>query len=283
MAGPELDNGYTRVANEIYEEVAMRKFNGIQLRMLLIVWRYTYGFNRKSAELSATFLATALRSDLSGTKKELKKLLDMHVLKVFRQAQGKHGRMIGFNKYYERWLVGCNPPPQPLEPDESTGGESHPLPVDDCPPHEGEDCTPKKESINKTIKKGEIVLPSIHEEIISYLNEKTGKNYNFKVKTTKEFINGRISEGRTVEDFKNVIDIKCSHWLNDPKMSQYLRPATLFRPSNFDNYLNQEPEEKEGDNPGQMSKDEKIDYDDAIREWVMKGNDPADFRFDTND
>ncbi|TKH43433.1 hypothetical protein C1I60_14145 [Paenibacillus terrae] len=283
MAGPQLEDGYTRVANEILEQVAMRKFNGIQLRMLLIVWRYTYGFNRKSAELSATFLATALRSDLSGTKKELKKLLDMNVLKVFRQAQGKHGRMIGFNKYSVQWLVGCNPPPQPSEDDELTGGGLHPLLVDNHTPQEGDNRPPKKESINKTIKKGEIDLPSIHEEIISYLNEKTGKNYNFKVKTTKDFINGRISEGRTVEDFKNVIDIKCSHWLNDPKMSQYLRPATLFRPSNFDNYLNQEPTEQEGDSPGQLTREQRLNYDDAIREWVMKGNDPADFRFDTND
>lgn len=157
MAGPELEDGYTRVANEIYEEVAMRKFNGIQLRMLLIVWRYTYGFKRKSAELSATFLATALRSDLSGIKKELKKLFEMNVLKVFRQAQGKHGRMIGFNKYSEQWLVGCNPPSQPLEPDESTGGELHPLPVDNSPPLEGGNRPPKKER-KKTIKKEDIYM-----------------------------------------------------------------------------------------------------------------------------
>ncbi|MMZ43850.1 Bacteriophage replication protein O [compost metagenome] len=155
MAGPELEDGYTRVANEIYEEVAMRKFNGIQLRMLLIVWRYTYGFKRKSAELSATFLATALRSDLSGIKKELKRLFEMNVLKVFRQAQGKHGRMIGFNKYSEQWLVGCNPPPQPPESDESTGGELHPLPVDNSPPLEGGNRLPKKER-KKNIKKEEI-------------------------------------------------------------------------------------------------------------------------------
>ncbi|MGG4218846.1 conserved phage C-terminal domain-containing protein [Paenibacillus jamilae] len=279
MAGPELEDGYTRVANEIYEEVAMRKFNGIQLRMLLIVWRYTYGFKRKSAELSATFLATALRSDLSGIKKELKKLFEMNVLKVFRQAQGKHGRMIGFNKYSEQWLVGCNPPPQLPESDESTGGELHPLPVDNSPPLEGGNRPPKKER-KKIIKKGEIDMPNIHEEIISYLNKKTGKRYSSKVKTNKELINGRISEGRTIDDFKYVIDTKCSHWLNDPKMCQYLRPATLFRPSNFDNYLNQQPTEQEDNNPGQMTKDEKLDYEDAIREWVMQGNDPADFRFE---
>ncbi|OAZ43369.1 replication protein [Paenibacillus polymyxa] len=208
MAGPELEDGYTRVANEIYEEVAMRKFNGIQLRMLLIVWRYTYGFKRKSAELSATFLATALRSDLSGIKKELKKLFEMNVLKVFRQAQGKHGRMIGFNKYSEQWLVGCNPPPQPPESDESTGGELHPLPVDNSPPLEGGNRLPKKEK-KKNIKKEDI-----------YMKIPPGKTqYADTVFLTPEQYENLCSDfGKTkVDDMIEALD----EWQSNKKPSQH--------------------------------------------------------------
>lgn len=276
MAGPELSDGFTRVANEVIEEVAKHKFNGTQLRILLIVWRQTYGWRRKSAELSATYLATALQSDLRGVKKELNHLLDIKVLAVHKPAKGKNGRFIGFNKYTDQWLVGDNRPPQKLE---STGGQLPTYQVDDYTPELVDNRPPKKEK-KENIKKGEINMPNIYEEIISYLNQKTGKKYSSKVKTNKDLINGRISEGRTLDDFKYVIDTKCSHWLNDPKMCQYLRPATLFRPSNFDNYLNQQPAEQAGNTHGHMTKDEKIDYDDAIREWVMKGNDPADFRFE---
>ena len=36
---------------------------------------------------------------------------------------------------------------------------------------------------------------------------------------------------------KAVIDSKKSQWLNDPKMSGYLRPQTLFQEGKFQGYL----------------------------------------------
>jgi uncharacterized phage protein (TIGR02220 family) len=83
-------------------------------------------------------------------------------------------------------------------------------------------------------------------KIVSYLNEKTGKKFKADSAETKKFINGRLAEGHTVEDFKRVIDIKVEKWRDDPKMSDYLRPSTLFRPGNFEAYLNElKPEERE--------------------------------------
>jgi len=38
-----------------------------------------------------------------------------------------------------------------------------------------------------------------------------------------------------------VIDVKCSQWLEDSKMSAYLRPETLFAPGHFEAYLNEAP------------------------------------------
>ncbi|MEK3947299.1 conserved phage C-terminal domain-containing protein [Paenibacillus sp. FSL H7-0703] len=279
MANPQLENGYARIANEIFDNIVKRyhKFNGTQYAIVLAVWRYTYGYGRKDHELAVSFIAEYLEGDLRGVKKELSYLIERKVLVVTEEAYGSKSRKLGFNKNYDQWLVGDKTPPRKKQ---SLGVQSSPSEGSNHTPRGGDDSPPKKESINKNIKKGEIALPSIHEEIISYLNSKTGKKYSSKVKTNKELINGRISEGRTIDDFKYVIDTKCSHWLNDPKMCQYLRPATLFRPSNFDNYLNQQPTEQEDNNPGQMTKDEKLDYEDAIREWVMQGNDPADFRFE---
>ena len=75
-------------------------------------------------------------------------------------------------------------------------------------------------------------------EIIDYLNHKLGTKYK-KGKTTTSMIKARLDEGYTVDDFKTVIDKKVKAWANDPKMSQYLRPETLFRPSHFESYLNE--------------------------------------------
>ena len=79
------------------------------------------------------------------------------------------------------------------------------------------------------------------KEIIDYLNSKANKNFRYSNKETIKHINARITEGYSVNDFKKVIDIKCREWLNTT-MDQYLRPNTLFSPSNFENYLNTKAE-----------------------------------------
>lgn len=81
-------------------------------------------------------------------------------------------------------------------------------------------------------------------EIISYLNQALGTKYRAEGKAIREMINGRLSEGYTVEDFKTVISNMAAEWGNDEKMSQYLRPSTLFAPTHFPEYLNRKPKAK---------------------------------------
>jgi len=79
------------------------------------------------------------------------------------------------------------------------------------------------------------------EEIIKYLNFKTGKNFSFKTKTNQKTIKARWKEGKRFNDFKKVIDIKFSKWATDEKMMDFLRPETLFGPK-MDSYLNEKVE-----------------------------------------
>ena len=74
-------------------------------------------------------------------------------------------------------------------------------------------------------------------EIISYLNEKTGRKYTGRSKSTVKSITARLKEGFTVEEFKQVIDNKVAAWARDAKMCQFLRPETLFD-GRFETYLN---------------------------------------------
>ncbi|HEM4630267.1 TPA: phage replisome organizer N-terminal domain-containing protein [Streptococcus suis] len=75
---------------------------------------------------------------------------------------------------------------------------------------------------------------------IQYLNQETGHTYKF-IATHTKFIQARYKDGYTLEDFKKVIDTKVAQWKNNSQMAQYLRPKTLFSPSNFDSYLNETP------------------------------------------
>ena len=86
-----------------------------------------------------------------------------------------------------------------------------------------------------------------HKELwipIAYLNQVANKRYKF-VDKTKRLLLARLKEGYTLEDFKQVIDIKTAEWKDSPEFSKYLRPETLFG-SKFDGYLNQKPKTIKG-------------------------------------
>lgn len=115
--------------------------------------------------------------------------------------------------------------------------------------HETRDCTNVRRPITKELKEPkEVKNKELVEKpldvthfVIAYLNEKTGKQFKATSAATKKFINARVKEGYTQQDFIQVIDLKVSQWNNDPKYHAYLRPSTLFNPTNFENYLNEQP------------------------------------------
>jgi len=75
------------------------------------------------------------------------------------------------------------------------------------------------------------------KEIISHLNAEIGSKYNYKSKATQKLIKARLDEGFSVEDFKKVHEVKSFDWLDNPEMRLFLRPATLYRGSKFEGYL----------------------------------------------
>lgn len=86
-------------------------------------------------------------------------------------------------------------------------------------------------------EKEKIYIPS--SEIIDYLNQKVNAKYKATSKKTKDLIKARWNDGFTLDDFVTVINKKADEWLEDPNMSKYLRPETLFG-TKFESYLNQQ-------------------------------------------
>jgi len=81
------------------------------------------------------------------------------------------------------------------------------------------------------------------QTVIDYLNEKTGKRFKHTDSNKRLVVARHKDGGYTVDDMKQVIDNQCADWLNNPNMNQYLRPATLFRASKFEGYLNNGPKQ----------------------------------------
>lgn len=57
MASPQLENGFTSLANEIWEHIAHVEALGISTRVLAVVIRYSYGFKRNNTTLPVSRIA----------------------------------------------------------------------------------------------------------------------------------------------------------------------------------------------------------------------------------
>ena len=110
--------------------------------------------------------------------------------------------------------------------------------------------------IDIDIDKGQKPQSDVYEEIIKYLNEKSGSHFKPTSKSTQRLINGRLSENYTIEDFKYVIDVKTNEWKDNTKMSKYLTPDTLFNASKFEKYRNQQMPKQ----PNVQKQDERLGF-----------------------
>ncbi|MGS0657081.1 phage replisome organizer N-terminal domain-containing protein [Staphylococcus arlettae] len=97
-----------------------------------------------------------------------------------------------------------------------------------------------EEEVN-TLSSNSTVYP--YQQVIEYLNNKTGKHYKHTTNKTQTVIKARCNEGFTEDDFKKVIDNKVAEW-KGTDMEKFLRPETLFG-NKFEGYLNQQVSNKE--------------------------------------
>ena len=79
-------------------------------------------------------------------------------------------------------------------------------------------------------------IMSICQEVITYLNQVTKKNYNKNTASHHKYIKARLNEGYKLEDFKHVINVMTATWAGTD-YERYLQPQTLFG-NKFDSYLN---------------------------------------------
>jgi len=104
----------------------------------------------------------------------------------------------------------------------------------------------KEENIKNRIEyniKHIVGFTPLLKEVIDYLNLKVGTSYRSSTPKTKSLISARLNDGFCLNDFKRVIDVKVAEWKDDPEMSKFLRPETLFG-TKFESYLQQkDPEE----------------------------------------
>ena len=104
MSNPQKENGFTAIANELMEVIAKTDLNGTQRRIIDVILRQTYGWQRKEHELSLTFIATATDIHKMQIQRELATLIDRQIIIVTKEGSYSKSRTLAFNKNYMSWL-----------------------------------------------------------------------------------------------------------------------------------------------------------------------------------
>jgi hypothetical protein len=100
MANPQLEDGYLRIANEVWNQLMMSKFNREQRGIIDLIIRLSWGCGKKWAHIprQKDFCLAGVYE--SHVKQELKWLEKANVIRVDWEQ-----RLFQFNKYYTEWRV----------------------------------------------------------------------------------------------------------------------------------------------------------------------------------
>jgi phage replication O-like protein O len=96
VANPQVENGYTRLANELLEALAITYLTPSQSKCLFYLARQTYGYQRKSAKIKTWQWCAGTGLEKGNLYRTLRELRDRRiVVKVDYQW--------GINKRYTQW------------------------------------------------------------------------------------------------------------------------------------------------------------------------------------
>jgi phage replication O-like protein O len=105
---PQLEDGHTRIANELLEAIISFDFSKRQYKVVLFVLRKTYGWNKKADVMSLSQIMEGTGLDRANCSRTLAELGEMKVLLKQQQAAGN---LVELNKKYKQWVVLPNQQP----------------------------------------------------------------------------------------------------------------------------------------------------------------------------
>jgi phage replication O-like protein O len=96
MAKPQIENGFTKIANELLDQLCRLDLSPNESRVIWVIIRKTYGFNKKMDRITNSQICEATGIHKSNVSHNVKRLLE-------RQIVYKNGKTIGIQKDYELW------------------------------------------------------------------------------------------------------------------------------------------------------------------------------------
>lgn len=148
---PQLEDGFTRIANELFEAVIGFGFSQRQLAVLLAVLRKTYGYGKKEDDMSASQIGELCKIGRNHVSETLGQLAKLNVI---TKRPGSYGMILGVNKDYKKWGVAS--PESGLVPNQDSpkSGLGKVVPIRDAAsPNSGQVDSPKSGHTKENLPK----------------------------------------------------------------------------------------------------------------------------------
>lgn len=100
MANPQKEDGHVDIANEIAEHFAILNLSPYEWRILWVILRKTYGWNKKSDHISLSQFAKLTNIPSQHVVRTISQLLDKNIIV---KNNGSLVKEYGFQKDYEKW------------------------------------------------------------------------------------------------------------------------------------------------------------------------------------
>lgn len=123
MADVQVEHGHTRIAHPIVEALALAPFNAAQLKVLMVVIRETYGWQRKDAPISLGAFTAATGSHKSTVQRALESLVSEGVVVVVAPATFTAPASYRLEKDPRRWGRFSVAPPSLAATSEQPGAQ----------------------------------------------------------------------------------------------------------------------------------------------------------------
>jgi len=102
MSNPQLENGYIKIATEIWEALIKYRISGEEMKCLMFIIRKTYGWNKKQDDISLYQFGQATDMIKPSICRAIKKLKDKNIIFVSKKAN-RTLPTYEFNKKYKTW------------------------------------------------------------------------------------------------------------------------------------------------------------------------------------
>lgn len=96
----DVEDGYTRIANELMDAMLIYPLSGRQRHVLLAIIRKTYGYNKLQDDISLSQIEKVTRLARSHCSTTINELV---ALNVVNKEKGVHGQLLRVNKTYRAW------------------------------------------------------------------------------------------------------------------------------------------------------------------------------------